>query len=253
MDPTQWSDREAGELERQMLDAARADRVPEPLRARMAQGLGLKVGSSGALPGGLSTGKAGASLFGSTGLWGSLAVLVVVGTGGYAAWPSESAQHEPAASVPSRPVAPAPGPQPKRVDVGQVPGALGSAAQERGPADAQHEGQAPRPAAVELPDDAALRAEVALLDRARGALQTQDNTRALQLLQEYASRFPRARLGPEAAALRIEALLAQGEADAARGLMQDFMRAHPTHPLQARVARQLARHGAAARQHPLQQ
>jgi hypothetical protein len=82
--------------------------------------------------------------------------------------------------------------------------------------------------------------EVTRLDEARTALDQADPDRALTILQEYARRFPRGALAPEAAVLRIEALVAAGDRAAATRAAQSFLRANPSSPYAQRIESLLA-------------
>lgn len=77
--------------------------------------------------------------------------------------------------------------------------------------------------------------EVAKLDEARTALAQGDAARALSTLEGYARRFPRGVLAPEAAVLRIEALVAAGDRPAATRTAQSFLREHPASPYAQRI------------------
>jgi hypothetical protein len=88
------------------------------------------------------------------------------------------------------------------------------------------------PRAVERADTslatgATLAAEVSALDDARRALASGDAESALRSLDTYDRQFARRRLGPEAAVLRIESLVAQGRLDRARELGQALLAAEP--------------------------
>jgi hypothetical protein len=232
MDRASQPDGERTELERRMLEAARQDRVPEALGARMAEGLGVHVAAA-AVQGGLAAGaKLGAPLFAKAGLWGVLSLALVAAVAGWRA-----AQ---------------PSPQPRRV--AQAPRAdaaddtrnAAAAAPPTPAAIADETGHAPVPRADEertaaapaaVFDDTALRAEVALLDRARNALRAGASRRALRLLDQHGQRFARARLAPEAKALRIEALVKLGSHEQAGSMSQEFASAYPSHPLSEHVAK----------------
>lgn len=82
------------------------------------------------------------------------------------------------------------------------------------------------PAIVPAADDT-LTAEVTALDEARRALAAGDPAPALLALDEYDHRFVQRRLGPEAAVLRIEALLAEGRFGQARQLGNELLAAEP--------------------------
>ena len=180
MDPTRRN-ADTSELEQQLLDLAREDRIPAALSARMAEGLGVQVAGAAA-HGGLAAGsKLTAPLFAKTGLWGVLSIALVAAVATWYAAPSatrpvRAARHEPAAS-----------PVPALAHSAVATSAAASAASAAGVASVALEQTAPfaevtapsraRPAAAS--DDAALRAEVALLDRVRDALRTNAGARAL--------------------------------------------------------------------------
>ena len=223
MEPGSWSD-DMTELERQLLEAARADRAPEALSAKMAQG--LQVGGP-SVAAGTAAGKAGASLFAKAGLWGTLSLgALAVTSGWYAtretpATPApQEAQQGPQAAQP---------PQTVQAEL-PAPAAESPAAED----DAR-----PAPQGAN-PDDSALRAEVALLARARGALQERASSQALVLLDRHRERFARGTLRPEAAALRIEALMQQGSYEAAESQTDQFVKSYPSHPLATHVAELIA-------------
>jgi outer membrane protein assembly factor BamD (BamD/ComL family) len=77
--------------------------------------------------------------------------------------------------------------------------------------------------------------EIAQVDRARRALAEGNAGEAQRLLDEYQHEFPRGRLGQEAVALRVEALLKQGNRGAATALAAPFLAAYPASPAAARV------------------
>jgi hypothetical protein len=85
-----------------------------------------------------------------------------------------------------------------------------------------------------------LRDEIALLDRARAALQEKAANQALGLLAQYGRRFAHGSLVPEAAALRIDALAMQGDAARANEEARRFLHMYPQHPLSQRMERWIA-------------
>jgi TolA-binding protein len=87
----------------------------------------------------------------------------------------------------------------------------------------------PRPPALGLGQ------QVAALDRARDALASGNAAGALRLVDEYDRQFPRGALAQEATALRIEALVQQGNRDAAGRLAERFLDANPRSPHAARI------------------
>lgn len=81
----------------------------------------------------------------------------------------------------------------------------------------------------------ALSDELAALESSRRALVAGDAKRTLVLLDDYARKFPKARLGTEASVLRIEALMASGDKGRARRLAKDFLTRHTNGPYERRV------------------
>jgi hypothetical protein len=241
MDPTE-PDAEISELEQRLLELARHDRIPAALSARMAEGLGMHVAGA-ALHSGVAAGsKLSAPLFAKTGLWGVLSIALAAAVATWYAAPSaphadHAAQLERSASTaPSAIEAPAPSATNAAV-------APSIAFEKTAPPADSRERLRTRPAAAG--DDSALRAEVALLDGARDALRENDGARALRLLDQHRRRFARARLAPEAAALRIEALVQLGSYAQAETMSQRFLSAYPQHPLRAHVAELTAAHASA--------
>lgn len=88
------------------------------------------------------------------------------------------------------------------------------------------------PAPISAPNVAvsSLVAESTLLRGAADALAANDAARALAALDEHATRFPRGQLAEEAAALRVEALDASGDANAARAALEQFHARYPDSP-----------------------
>ena len=80
-----------------------------------------------------------------------------------------------------------------------------------------------------------LAAEVAALERAQTALAAHDAPGALRALDHYEAAFPSGRLVREETVLRVQALLARGDADAARALAERFFAAHPDSSYARRV------------------
>jgi hypothetical protein len=78
-------------------------------------------------------------------------------------------------------------------------------------------------------------AELAILDGARSAVAGGDAPRALSILDDYASRFPRGAMGPEATVLRIEALVVAGDHSAAERAARSFLQRNPQSPYARRI------------------
>jgi outer membrane protein assembly factor BamD (BamD/ComL family) len=77
--------------------------------------------------------------------------------------------------------------------------------------------------------------EVAVLDEARRAVAGARGAEAMAVLDRYQRDFPRGRLGHEAALVRMQALIQQGNHAAAAQLAEQFLKANPNSPLAPRV------------------
>ncbi|HVJ19890.1 MAG TPA: tetratricopeptide repeat protein [Polyangiaceae bacterium] len=78
--------------------------------------------------------------------------------------------------------------------------------------------------------------EVAELDRARALVAAKKPGAAIAVLDEFAQRWPRAILGPEAAVLRVEAELARGNRAGAERLARALIAAQPNSAYARKVA-----------------
>jgi hypothetical protein len=92
--------------------------------------------------------------------------------------------------------------------------------------------QAVKPSAT-LNDE--LAQELASVDKARSALRSGNAAAALEQVSRYERAYKRPRFAPEASALRIEALIAQGRRAEAGQLARVFMANYPGHPLTVRL------------------
>jgi hypothetical protein len=77
--------------------------------------------------------------------------------------------------------------------------------------------------------------ELDALRGARTALEVGNSARALEVLDQYEHGLRGTRLGGEALVLKMEALAASGNAQAAARLAERFIREHPDHPLADRA------------------
>jgi hypothetical protein len=84
-----------------------------------------------------------------------------------------------------------------------------------------------------------LRRELSLIDEARHAVASGHAQDGLRALDRYDLRYPQGRFGPEATALRVEALLKLGRRAQAVALSDALLRTAPTSPAAARVRRLL--------------
>jgi hypothetical protein len=86
-------------------------------------------------------------------------------------------------------------------------------------------------------------AQLALVDRARRAVAVGDSVLALDLLDRLEREHGARRFGPEATAIRIEALVRGGNRPLAETLADQFIARHPSHPLIPRVRSLISRGG----------
>jgi hypothetical protein len=221
---------DATDFERRMLAAAR-DKKPSPeASARMARALGVTatttvatLTAAKALAAEASavkvTAAAGATMWPwvSVGVLGLVVAGAVVGTRARHAGPPERpavsevivvpapaprATTEPAGDATERPLAPAA--SNRRVRAGTVIGALTD--------------------------------QTAFIDAARAAVAERADRRALETLRRYQEKYPAGLFRPEAAALKVEALMHLGRDGEARVLAARFVAEHRGTLLAARVA-----------------
>jgi TolA-binding protein len=88
-------------------------------------------------------------------------------------------------------------------------------------------------------NDGALAGEAALLLRAQTALSRSATAAAIAALREHARRFPSGQLIEEREALWVQALLVQGDRDAAAARAAQFAKHYPTSPQREVIERAL--------------
>ena len=223
MDPERLKTSGATKLERQLLLAA-GDELPSPeLTARMRQAIGITAVGAGAAGGSAlaATTKTGGLAWISAGL---VTAAIVGGAAGiWSAYRPAAATHEaPAASA-------------------QCAAPLPASAEIVAPMPAmtRHERRRAHAPLVAEAGRGDLRAEIALVDEARTAVRERSPRRALALLRRYAVAYPEGTFGPEAEALKVEALDQSGEHRLASSLARTFVSEHPDSPLAERVARSI--------------
>ena len=223
---------DATDFERRVIDSALEKRPSAAASARMAKALGVTVTSIGtaaaskALAADAAASKVTAAASTSaTSPWVSVVVIGLVAAGavvGVRVWHRSS----PVSSRLTAPPAPA-------QDTPTPPGANGSSAgtfeRTSSPAPPLHRARV----ATTTGD---LRDEIALVDSARDALSVGSAPRALDILRRYQERYPSGSFRPEAAAVRIEALVKLGRAAEARALATRFVADHRGSLLATRVA-----------------
>jgi hypothetical protein len=241
-DPTRFTEMERESPEAALLRSMRSDTPGTGSKQALLGALGLS--SVGGL-----TGSAAASSVGSgwagPGLvkWlGAIGVCGAVLGAGYAAWNSDTGDSRAGPSASSAPrstsIALVPAPPEQEVALATEPSvtspeAPGSRRGSRGnavqPPRAPERRESPAGSARGLSD------EVAALERARRALGDEDGATALKALSEYDRQFKQRTLGPEAEALRIEALLKSGNRAAGKAAAKRFLVRYPKSPLAKRV------------------
>jgi hypothetical protein len=230
MDPERLKMSNATKLERRLLSAA-GDELPSPeLTARMRQAIGITaVGAGGsALAAAKASGASGSSALTGGLAWISAGLVTAAIVGGAAGIWSSYRQTAPTHTTPA--TAPA-----------QCAAALPVPAENPAvaPSATRHERRRVHPLALAEAERGDLRAEIALVDEIRAALREQSPRRALALLRRYAAVYPAGTFGPEAEALKIEALDQSGEHRLASSLARAFVRQQPDSPLAERVARSI--------------
>lgn len=233
-DPRRLID-EASGFEAELLRAGRGDALPAESAATISASLGVAppmVSSTLATGAKLTASKVIASLLG-VGAAGALSV-----------WAGVHLLAPPAAPTPQ-----------KRSETGSQAAVVAAAPAEQ-PITSTPLVEVPEPAAPPKPsvrshsapsaERDSLPLELEALEHARSALAGGDAARALLLLDEYSTRFPKARLRAESAVLRIEALAASGQKGAAIRLGRQLLAREPNGPYARRVRSLLEKAGAPA-------
>jgi hypothetical protein len=243
-DPRRLLDEGANDFEAKLLRAGRRDAPSHRNRRRVLVGLGLGSvlsASAAASAGGtkfLSTGALNALRWVGGGAVSALAVWTAVEVS--APTPAKvnqpSSQSAGARQASTQPAAPSPSVSQPMAVPEDAPTSVPAASTEL-----SSSAKPPSPmrgvGAVATQDRAegGLSAELAALDRARGALTSGDAGLTLRLLDDYGQRFPKRRLSTEAAVLRIEALSARGDQAGAARLGKEFLARQPNGPYARRV------------------
>jgi hypothetical protein len=250
-DPTRFNETEPESPEATLLRSMRSDAPGTGSKKALLGALGLSAvgGLSGsAAASSASSGWAGAGVakwLGVVGLCGA-----VLGAG-YAAWkvtsssaaaPSPSLEATNLAARAAPVAQPLPVPAPARAEQSQPVASAGPPESMRAraaatglPATALTAARAPERRASAAVSAQGLSDEVAALERARRALTDENGATALKALSDYDRDFKQRTLGPEAEALRIEALMKSGNVAAGNAAAQAFLARHPKSPLAKRV------------------
>ena len=149
--------------------------------------------------------------------------------------PSEPAPAVPGMRVEDLPTAAAPAQRPApRLDENRAhPSASGARDESSGAATGIHSGREAREIAP--PAEPNIDAEIAAIDKARGALTTERPAEALARVQTYRSTFAAPHFADEADAIEVQALAALGRKDEARRKGEEFLTRRPRSPYAQRV------------------
>lgn len=239
-DPRRLID-DASAFETELLRAGRSDALSEQGASKIAAALGVAPPAAAATTLGIgakvATYKAalviaGVGAAGALSIWATVSVLSSPAP--MAAPPQRLEAREHVSSVAVRHVEPT---------------APAEAAETTEPAEAAERAPAKvtaRDRSQASTDVDSLPLELDAIDRARTALARGDAPLALSLLDEYAARFPKPRLGAESTVLRIEALVTRGQNHSAVSLGKAFLARQPNGPYARRVRSLLERAGAPA-------
>lgn len=227
------------ELERRVLGAASREEPSRELFERMAAGIGVAPPAlTGLEPGSFKTqplaGKS-AALSQGTLAWVSGAVLALGLGAAVLLGRSPAAPHASAAQG-SATVARSAEPLPAVASVASVAKRADAAKAPLPPAEIPsvvRTAPALRPSAATTD----LRDQIRLIDAARAAMSAGEGSRVLDFVRQYQSRYTTGSFVPEAAALKIEALMKLNRSVEARALAQRFVTDYRGTALASRVAR----------------
>ncbi len=241
-DPDRLRKLGGNDLERRLLNAAAEEKPTAELSQRMASTFGASLdklargGSGGGTSAGPTAGKAATGVgAGSSGplLWVALASVALVGAiVGVREWtraphrdnPTQALTPEPSTAVPAAPETAKPAsalPASNSAPVPGVPDDLAPARSRRGREASSQD----------------LREQISIVDGARVALSTGSAARALDLLRQYQEKYPAGLFRPEAAAIKVEAMVKLGKLSEARELAARFAAEFGEGALADRVAR----------------
>ncbi len=231
------------DLERRLLNAMANEQAPSDVRERVARGLGVSTIGLGVAGSGTTSSASKAAVGAGTGTvpllpWisaGLLGLVVVGGIVGTRAWKAPDRQRSAVSAVPPSPMVAAAGTAAiaapaEPAPVKAIPVAV---VQPRASAAAARPSR-PLRAATPATD---LRDQTALVDAARAAVSSGAANRALEIVRQYEEKYPAGAIRPEAAAIKVEALVKLGRGAEARALAQRFTADYGPGPLSDRVAR----------------
>jgi hypothetical protein len=230
--PERLLDAGATDFERRILEAA-AGKGPSPeTSARMARALGVTATGIGAvavatkLASDAAVAKA-TTVAGTTVLWpwvsaGVLGLVIASAVVGTRAWQAAPTEARPAPTSAAAPAVAEPSASAPPASTFDQPPPVG-------------------PSVTSASNRAAttrdLREQIALIDAARAALSSGSGRRALEILRRYQDGYPAGSFRPEAAVLKVEALVKLGREGEARALAERFVAEHRGSLLAERVAK----------------
>jgi hypothetical protein len=253
-EPKRWLDDGASEQIGRLLRAASDEQPSATALERAVAGVTVGAGVTGAAVGSASA-SIGAAAKGAplaSGIflkWTLLGSLVTLGAGGlvtslssFGPDPMATPARLPAGkpdTLPSEALTPVPQEQPVVRDSGGAQNIAPSAqsglgGEVRRPSSSTKGPPTPAEEAAVV-DVELLGRETKLVDRARAELGAGRAGPALVILNEYQAQFPSPRYAPEALYLRMEALLAQGNQQAARQVAKRLASSYPQSPHAARA------------------
>jgi hypothetical protein len=220
-----------------LLKSARSDEPSQEARAKAAAALGIAISAAPPVSESASPAVAGAAAGGKA-IAVKLLVAALIGSTGIVAI-ARWMQNEPAPPPPAivAPVIEQPAPAIAEAKIEPPPPVEPQLAPEE-PA------KTPRRAPVAKTKEPVKRTptldeEVALVDRARTAINAKDPAAALAAIREHRAIFSGGALVPEADALEIEATFAAGDRERASALKKAFDQKHPSSVLRGRLERLL--------------
>jgi len=234
-DPQPLLDDGATAFELALLQAGDADQPTPKARQAALAALGLSGAVLGASsPVAAAAGSAvpswGTRLLAAK--WWTIGALVTASAAaglGYATWHGEPAPTPSAKAAPQRaqPRSVALATPPAGPDVAAPPSPAITSAQERV--------SSSLPRSPSSASNLGIQEQIALIDRARGAVAAHQPAAAMAALDDYQRRFPRGVLTQEATLLRVETLLARGDKTGAVRLGRQFLERYPRSAMAARV------------------
>jgi len=232
MEPRRLQEQGASDVERMLLNSARADRPPVGATQRMVIAMdGLTAGSGGS----------GVPVAAHTIKMGTLASIGLVALAGLGALGAGALVHRMTGTRSVTAETPAVRTPVIQESVTEIAAEPPRVREIPVPAVAP-EPTAPLRGSASVPRhrepgplDASLSAEIRVLDSARAAVDARNPTAAQRALDSYAQRFPQGHLKPEAAVLRLAVLVRRGNRQAAKSLAAQLLANESYNAYEARI------------------